>query len=352
MYKHKLSTLSPEDSDEVLIKQRILPETDESGNLVWKGKGKKTVDVNQIKERFKSLGINTHWDRVDKINSFRNDIEHYHSDLSKDAIRDLVSNSFIVIRDFISNELSLDPQVLLGSDSWNTLVSVAEVYQKEKEACDNEIDNIDWESDSLGDVVKSISCDNCGSSLISIKIENPCREEIVFYCKSCSSEFGYLDVIEDAIQNYHAFGRYLSFTDGDELPLITCPDCVHETYNDANTYDLTDGVYGPNEPTWEYQDDPATDFYATNISGAQRLPNGNTLVCNGPAGNFFEVKTDGTKVWEYQYSSSGSQGGTRQVNAPGGGDQGGGGQSSQQVNVFRAERYSPDYSGLEALDQE
>lgn len=230
LYKHKLSTLSPEDSDEVLIKQRILPEKDEIGNLVWKGKGKKTVDVNQIKERFKSLGITTHWDRVDKINNFRNDIEHYHSNLSKDAIRDLISNSFIVIRDFISNELSLDPQVLLGSDSWNILVSVAEVFQKEKEVCNDEIDNIDWNSESVGEVIKSMSCDKCGSSLVSIKIENPEREEIVFYCKSCNSEFGYLDVIEDATQKYHSFGRYLSFTDGDELPLITCPNCMHETY--------------------------------------------------------------------------------------------------------------------------
>ena len=36
-----------------------------------------------------------------------------------------------------------------------------------------------------------------------------------------------------------------------------------------------------------------------NISGAQRLPSGNLLVCNGPAGRVFEVTAQGAKVWDY-----------------------------------------------------
>ncbi|HEX5108739.1 MAG TPA: aryl-sulfate sulfotransferase [Vicinamibacterales bacterium] len=40
-------------------------------------------------------------------------------------------------------------------------------------------------------------------------------------------------------------------------------------------------------------------FFSTNISGAQRLPNGNTLVTAGAGGRLFEVTTDGRIVWEY-----------------------------------------------------
>jgi hypothetical protein len=47
---------------------------------------------------------------------------------------------------------------------------------------------------------------------------------------------------------------------------------------------------------WSYT---AQTFFATNISGAQRLANGNTLVTEGPDGRLFEVTTDGTIVWEY-----------------------------------------------------
>jgi hypothetical protein len=47
---------------------------------------------------------------------------------------------------------------------------------------------------------------------------------------------------------------------------------------------------------WSYT---APTFFATNISGAQRLVNGNTLITEGPDGRIFEVTTDGTIVWEY-----------------------------------------------------
>ena len=40
-------------------------------------------------------------------------------------------------------------------------------------------------------------------------------------------------------------------------------------------------------------------FYASNISGAQRLANGNTLITEGPSGRLFEVTMEGKIVWEY-----------------------------------------------------
>jgi Arylsulfotransferase (ASST) len=47
---------------------------------------------------------------------------------------------------------------------------------------------------------------------------------------------------------------------------------------------------------WSYT---APHFFSTNISGAQRLPNGNTLVTEGAPGRLFEVTSDGKIVWEY-----------------------------------------------------
>ena len=40
-------------------------------------------------------------------------------------------------------------------------------------------------------------------------------------------------------------------------------------------------------------------FYSTYISGAQRLPNGNTLICEGVPGRIFEVTPQAEIVWEY-----------------------------------------------------
>lgn len=47
---------------------------------------------------------------------------------------------------------------------------------------------------------------------------------------------------------------------------------------------------------WSYT---APTFFSTNISGAQRLPNGNTLITEGAPGRVFEVTADKRIVWEF-----------------------------------------------------
>ena len=54
-----------------------------------------------------------------------------------------------------------------------------------------------------------------------------------------------------------------------------------------------------NQIQWEYKTKPGWDFFSAFISGAQRLPNGNTLICEGMTGRLFEVTYEGELVWEY-----------------------------------------------------
>ena len=48
------------------------------------------------------------------------------------------------------------------------------------------------------------------------------------------------------------------------------------------------------ELVWSYTNPR---FFSTNISGAQRLPNGNTLITAGAGGRLFEVTKEGAIVW-------------------------------------------------------
>lgn len=50
---------------------------------------------------------------------------------------------------------------------------------------------------------------------------------------------------------------------------------------------------------WEYKSDPEEAFSSPFISGAQRLPNGNTLICEGSKARLFEVTQDGKIVWDF-----------------------------------------------------
>lgn len=98
---------------------------------------------------------------------------------------------------------------------------------------------------------------------------------------------------------------------------------------DSNgTYFLKPGApYGPKEQFWVYTAENPTDFYSLNIAGAQRLPNGNTLICNGANGIFFEVTLNKKTVWGY----------TNQF------------PNLVDNQVFKIRRYAPDYPGLKNL---
>jgi len=50
---------------------------------------------------------------------------------------------------------------------------------------------------------------------------------------------------------------------------------------------------------WEYAGIPPASFYSFSRSSAQRLPNGNTLICEGDEGRVFEVNPAGKTVWKW-----------------------------------------------------
>lgn len=56
--------------------------------------------------------------------------------------------------------------------------------------------------------------------------------------------------------------------------------------------------FGPAKPSWTYRlpEDCTSSF----ISGARRLPNGNTFICSGAPGRLLEVTRDGRLVWDYE----------------------------------------------------
>ena len=49
------------------------------------------------------------------------------------------------------------------------------------------------------------------------------------------------------------------------------------------------------------------------MSGAQRQPNGNTLICAGSLGRLFEIAPDGSLLWEYMSPYSSSSGGAERL---------------------------------------
>ncbi len=106
----------------------------------------------------------------------------------------------------------------------------------------------------------------------------------------------------------------------------------------------TGKAYGPAKPTWHYEAKNRTDFFSSEISGAQRLPNGNTLICAGIVGHLFEVTPTGEMVWQY-VNAMVREGTLAQGELPGKDARG-----HLWNAVFKVHRYAPDYPGLAGRD--
>ncbi len=126
--------------------------------------------------------------------------------------------------------------------------------------------------------------------------------------------------------DYPGGGNILVFNNGHKAArAYSTIDEIIPPLNDDGSYNLTPGAaFGPEAPTWTYAADNPTDFFADHISGAQRLPNGNTLICSGTNGYFFEVTQEGEIVWSYDFGD----------------------------NVFRMTKFAADYPGLANLTLE
>jgi hypothetical protein len=57
--------------------------------------------------------------------------------------------------------------------------------------------------------------------------------------------------------------------------------------------------FGPARPQWSFTAPRKTSFYSMMVSGAQRLPNGNTLICSGMNGTLLEATSEKDIVWKY-----------------------------------------------------
>lgn len=100
-------------------------------------------------------------------------------------------------------------------------------------------------------------------------------------------------------------------------------------------YDLeADQAYLPFGSNWIYSAPTPEDFFSQAISGAQRLGNGNTLVCEGLSGNFFELDSNDNIVWRY-VNPVGQNGAVAQ------------GINPAMNMVFRCTLLEEDYPGLD-----
>lgn len=131
-------------------------------------------------------------------------------------------------------------------------------------------------------------------------------------------------------------GRMLVFNNGSDRPdgnYSSVEELALPVDSQGRYTRPAESAFGPEQPIWSYSAANKSDFYSALFSGAQRLPNGNTLICSGSNGTLLEVTPDKEIVWKFVNPTKGSYG-RKGFGPPGGG------------SLFRAYRYAKDHPGL------
>ncbi len=138
-------------------------------------------------------------------------------------------------------------------------------------------------------------------------------------------------------------GNLLCFNNGVNRNYSTIDEITPPVDGSGNYTIVSGSAFGPTNLAWTYVANPPASLYAQDISGAQRLPNGNTLIDDGPLGTFYEVTPSGTVVWKYINPTTNlgplTQGDSVPHNIPIHPDE-------TMNSVFRVYRYAPTYSGF------
>ncbi len=232
LFKHKLVELSHSAPDEFTGKQTF-----------WD----RAFDIHNVSKRLRLHGIDLDWQSIERINRYRNDIKHFYTDLNPHSVQQLIAETFLIIRDFIREHLSTDPQALLGDSAWASLNTINENYQKEKAKCNDNIDRLYFYSDTVAAAFKSSNCASCSSDLLSPvtdvsdnAVVDICSADVLstgaakpaqaneqkYACHSCETQFSYAEIVKTAIPGYYRNVQPAA----DEEVLITCVVCRESLY--------------------------------------------------------------------------------------------------------------------------
>lgn len=131
-------------------------------------------------------------------------------------------------------------------------------------------------------------------------------------------------------------GKIMVYNNGLNNPLLVSRVQIIDPPVDAagNYAYQTDSMFLPHAPSWTYQTPLFSDF----VSGAERLENGNTLICDGPLGTLTEIDSFDNVVWKYVSPAESNGAITTQNNMPNGN------------TLFRANKYTPEYSAFTGRD--
>jgi predicted RNA-binding Zn-ribbon protein involved in translation (DUF1610 family) len=224
--KEVLVRAAPKAAVKDVLGTKFVPVPDGNGGVTFEANNR-TVDFNELGQRFADFGLNIDRSKLADLNSIRNDMEHYYSSASSQKVREAIARAFPVVVDLF-NLLKEQPNEHLG-DSWTVMLGAKELYDRELKQCTETFDGVDWKSESLSQAARP--CPKCGSHLV-YRLDQT-RTESGFadaQRRQCGEKIDAITLMETALEAHFEYESHFAVKDGGEDPLSRCPECTTKTY--------------------------------------------------------------------------------------------------------------------------
>lgn len=210
-----------------IIGAKFKPRPDGEGGVDHEVVGYTTVDLAQLRTRFKDFDLEWPDADINKLQRFRNDLEHHHLKEPVSALGEAIASSFPMVVDFCAI-LQEDPQLHLA-DVWDTILAEREAFEKVQQQCVTSLESVDWPAAVSS--LDRMACPECGSSLLGQEdSENQDREDLVGKCYQCGAEINYGKMMELVVATSYDLDAYLMAKEGMNSPIANCPECAATAY--------------------------------------------------------------------------------------------------------------------------
>ncbi|WP_177324630.1 hypothetical protein [Pseudomonas sp. MOIL14HWK12:I2] len=231
LFKVKLQELSPEGSNEALLKARLVLQKSADGSPGWVGKGNATVDVDEMINRLDGLGIKgIDWSLLRQLQKIRNDVEHYYTKEPVSQVLQAISASFYLLRQFVPTHLKESPVDLLGADVWYFIVEQQEFYDAEVKACWDALEGVEWPLRAIRDSLLFMHCPECQSQLVRPLDPSIAPPNTSFVCTKCHEQTEWTEFVEPALTQLFEGRDYVRLSQGGEPGLADCYECGEHTF--------------------------------------------------------------------------------------------------------------------------
>jgi predicted RNA-binding Zn-ribbon protein involved in translation (DUF1610 family) len=224
--KEVLVRAAPKANPKDVVGANCKPILDGKGGIDFTS-GNRTIDFNEIGERFKAFNLKIDHASLKDLSRIRNDMEHLYTQANRETVREAIAKAFPVVVELF-RQINEEPHEHLG-ESWTVMLNAKQLYERELKQCTETFDGIEWKSQALSEA--SRPCPKCGSHLV-YRLDQS-RNESGFadaQCRQCGEKIDAIRLMEAALEAHFEYESYSSVKDGGEDPLGLCPECATKTY--------------------------------------------------------------------------------------------------------------------------